>query len=88
MEIHIVGIDVRVGTRVRQRCAWCGVVLEDVDLEAVQVLVEDADKPYPMWPVGALLAVDNVMSYVFEHDPVSEDLPRECCANIDPAVTT
>lgn len=35
--IHIAGIDVRVGNQHRQRCAWCGAVIDDHDLSRLAV---------------------------------------------------
>jgi hypothetical protein len=32
---HIAGLDLQMGSWVRQRCAWCGVILTEADLEAM-----------------------------------------------------
>lgn len=64
--VHIVGPEVQIGTRRRQRCSWCGTLLEDMDLANMAVPVEygpDGEElPWegpPGWPVGALMAVDS-----------------------------
>lgn len=77
MTIHIAGLDVLVGALMRQRCAWCGEILEDRDLAAERVLVEAPDdaraldpdgklidpvKPYRGWPVGHLVEVTATQS--------------------------
>lgn len=92
--IHIAGLDVAVGTRLRQRCAWCGAVLEDVDLARVAMAVSDTpddghvDHTYPVWPVGGLVEVwgaGGVRNTVILGD--NENLPPNACAQLDDAVT-
>lgn len=96
--IHIAGLDVRVGTLRRQRCAWCGAVLLDEDLAAIQVGLPpgkseaqaraDGDLDPPgAWPVGELVARDGAATYVVEHEDGAV-LPEGCCAKLDPEVTT
>lgn len=87
--IHIAGLDVQVGPRLRQRCGWCGMVLEDVDLRNVAVVAppEGGDPgPYPVWAVGSLVAHDGVAWWAVDHVD-GDQLPEACCASIDPEVT-
>lgn len=85
--IHIAGLDVTVGTKVRQRCAWCGATLEDRDLAREMVPVDQAHLPRGRWEPGALVAVDGHIRWVIE--PVDGDkLPDGSCALIDDSVTT
>lgn len=87
--IHVVGLDVKVGNHLRQRCAWCGAVIDDVDLSLVMVPIEDADKPFPSWQVGALIEVIDgfpIVRRIVEHAD-GDVLPDGCCAKLDPAVT-
>lgn len=86
--VHIAGLPVKVGRIVRQRCAWCGAVIDDVDLSAVAVVLTGAGDPqlWPTWPVGALLGVDGGVRWVIEHAD-GDDVPPECCASLDPTVT-
>lgn len=77
MTIHIAGLDVLVGAQMRQRCAWCGEILEDRDLAAERVIVHapddtrsldpdgkiiDPTAPYRGWPVGHLIDVTGTPS--------------------------
>lgn len=84
--IHIAGPDVRVGELLRQRCAWCGALLIDYDLERIAVPVGQEATP-ATWPPGDLVAVDGHVSVVVPHED-GDDLPWDACARLDPAVTT
>lgn len=87
--VHIAGHDIQVGPHLRQRCAWCGGVLIDVNLSRISVPVgQEGD--YPTWPTGALIEINGLggtsMTTVLEHadgDPV----PDTCCAKLGPEVT-
>jgi len=83
---HIAGVDVQVGTQLRQRCSWCGAVLIDEDLRNVMVPTEDADKPFPTWPVGALIRRDGFVTSIVEHEDGAQ-LPDDCCGQLDHSVT-
>lgn len=81
--VHIAGLVINLGGHLRQRCAWCGAVLDDVDLVFTAVPIEQAGQPWPSWPEGGLVAVLGNVRWVSESDP----LPVGLCASIDPAVT-
>jgi len=82
---HIAGHQVQVGSRLRQRCSWCGAVLCDYDLQ--RIAVPEGQDPTPgMWETGRLVRVDGPMSFVVEHED-GADLPPEACAVLDPEVT-
>jgi len=76
---HIAGPALTVGSRyMRQRCAWCGTVLVDHDVEL--------DAEPATWSLGDLVAVSGPVAYlagVVDGD----QLPGSACARIDPAVT-
>lgn len=83
--VHIAGNDVQIGNRLRQRCAWCGAVLVDYDLD--RVAVPEGQDPRPAtWPVAELVAVDGPASWVVEHED-GQPLPDNACAVLDPEVT-
>jgi hypothetical protein len=82
---HIAGVQVQVGSRLRQRCSWCGAVLCDYDLQRIAVL-EGQDPRPGMWETGALVEVDGNASFVVEHMDGAE-LPPEACAQLDDDVT-
>lgn len=83
--IHIAGVQVQVGPRLRQRCSWCGAVLCDYDLQ--RIAVPEGQDPRPaMWETGALIKVNGSASFVVEHEEGAE-LPPEACAQLDHEVT-
>ena len=92
--IHIAAQPVRIGPLCRQRCAWCGFVLADHDLERVAVAgewEEPSDErpwgPLPAWPTGALIAHDGAASWVVEEEDPSGPLPAGACAKLPPDAT-
>lgn len=85
MKIHIAGWPVKVGSRGRQLCAWCGVVLFDVDHDRIMV-ASGGDGPRP-WEVGELIATDGydprypvAVAHVVPHEDGAQ-LPLNCCAS-------
>lgn len=83
--VHIAGPDVQVDSRLRQRCAWCGAILGDYDLD--RIAVPEGQDPRPgMWPVCELIEVDGGASWVRPHVD-GEELPLNACARIDHEVT-
>jgi hypothetical protein len=85
MLIHIAGVEVQVGSQLRQRCAWCGAILVDQDLNLVMVPV-DQPGTVPTWPTGSLVAVQGYTSWVVDHEDGAQ-LPPEACGQIDYEVT-
>ena len=81
--VHIAGLVINLGGHLRQRCAWCGAVLDDVELALTAVLTEHADHPYPTWPEGGLVAMYDGARWTVQSDP----LPPDLCASLDPTVT-
>lgn len=77
MIIHIAGPDIRVDTLLRQRCAWCGELLLDYDLDRIAV-PEGCDPTPSVWTVGKLVAVDGNASW--EMPDSGNSLPDESCA--------
>jgi hypothetical protein len=87
--VHIAGMYVRINNLLRQRCAWCGAVLLDVNLENVAVPVGQEVTPDTVvatWPVGELVGVDGNLTYAVTHVD-GEPLPDGACGRIDPEVT-
>lgn len=82
--IHIAGLVINIGGHLRQRCAWCGAVLDDVELAMTAVPIEQAGQPYPSWPEGGLVAVLGNARWTVANFTESTGL----CASLDPAVTT
>jgi hypothetical protein len=82
---HIAGAQVQVGSRLRQRCSWCGAVLCDYDLTRIAVLAGQDPTP-GMWETGRLVEVDGNASWVVEHEEGAE-IPANACARLDDEVT-
>ena len=88
---HIVGppmsLEVNGDTLLRQRCLWCGALLEDVNL-SLTASTDGGD--YPTWPDGAFLRIDGNMRLVVEpepHGPHDCEIPEDSCLHLDPEVT-
>ena len=81
--VHIAGLDVEVGPYLRQRCAWCGEILIDVDLRRV-AFVEGPMK-LATWTVGGLVAVEGNMSALREHID-GDQLPMNSCVPLEALV--
>lgn len=84
--VHIAGLVINLGGHLRQRCAWCGALIDDVELALTAVAVvpgRPADTRYPTWPEGGLVAVDGGARWTVESTP----LPPGLCAHLDPEVT-
>jgi hypothetical protein len=76
--VHISSPAVKVGPEIRQRCVWCGESLIEVDLRFIAVEAEQADKPYPTWPVDAFIGKDGGATYVVQPTPDNK-VPRTFC---------
>ena len=87
--IHVAGLPITVGSRVRQRCAWCGETIDDTDLSRVGVPIEDAGRPWPTWEVGALVVVDGNARWMYQPAETTgtTPIPEDSCLAIDPDVT-
>lgn len=83
--LHIAGLDAQVGSRLRQRCAWCGALLIDYELSGLAVPVGQEGR-VGVWPFGKLVLLDGALSVLVEYDAVSP-LPDGACAKLDPEVT-
>jgi hypothetical protein len=87
--IHIAGFAARVGNQLRQRCAWCGAVLIDVDLASVAVPAKEDGSPGDppsCWETGGLVAVEGHCSYIVRHEDGAK-IPDGWCGNGLPAPT-
>ncbi len=88
-KIHIAGGVVRVGNVIRQRCAWCGHLLVDLDLANTAFeSAEDAKAAAvePGWEPGALISEEGtfpVIQGVVSHDD-GDKLPAGWCGDDGP----
>lgn len=81
--VHIAGPDVQIGSVRRQRCAWCGVLLDEWDLARVAVPVGQDPTP-AVWTPGGLVLVDGNMKATVTHEGGSQ-LPDNACDRLPPA---
>jgi len=71
---HIAGLGITIqGRYMRQRCAWCGLVLLDYDLAEIASI--DGSPPR-FWEVSKQVEVDGNMSALVAGD----DLPADACS--------
>ena len=82
MIIHIAGIEIQIGSQLRQCCGWCGSILIDEDLERTMVTVDDESRRVPTWATGALVAEQGYAQWEVEHED-GANLPAEACGMIE-----
>ena len=89
MKIHIAGAVVKVGSVSRQRCAWCGELLDELDLKNVAVAPNE-DGTYDEPPCGfeplTLIRVDGVNPKSFnsiDHED-GDQIPAGFCGDDEP----
>lgn len=91
---HVAGLSVTFaspeGPILRQRCAWCGAMLVDVNLGMVMFPIEQDDKTVPTWEVFSMVRVNGIHSSSVEDQLLASGetkVPEDCCMWIDPQVT-
>lgn len=100
--IHYVGTTLRIGPVVRERCAWCGALVYEIDFSKIAVqtstlepgqTVEDLfidrdGTPKSHWRGLVWVAEegDGAVRAMFSVDP-TEDVPEKSCMNLDRGVT-
>lgn len=93
--VHWAGAWLRVGPRLRQRCAWCGAILIDVDLDHISRPISDVesiapDDPtcgFPVWGSGSFILHDGPVWRVVPAPPEDTIAPMHFCIGLDPDVT-
>lgn len=89
--VHIAGFEVQFAERLRQRCAWCGEVMVDIELGLVAFEIDDPNKTYPVFPTAKQVLHDGAMWLVL--DDIPGDLPGtvhvdiRCCMRIPAELT-
>jgi hypothetical protein len=99
-QVHLAGPTLRVGNVRRQRCIWCGALLEEYDLTRVSRVLEpgeDPDAPWEpaSWEVGGLVRLSGTfprVGVVVEAERHAEDadafaIPSDSCMALSDAVT-
>ena len=101
--VHLAAQPLRAANLIRQRCAWCGALIDEHDLDRIAVaigpgeteadarrsLVNDDGTPAGGWE--GLVAVDVCEGVVTAKwavpDPEDGKIPADSCMNLDPGVT-
>lgn len=74
---HIAGLAITMqGQYIRQRCAWCGEILQDVDLSKIATV--DGELP-GSWTCGTLIYFEGNMASMVPGDK----LPEDCCYSLE-----
>lgn len=81
MVAHLPGLAISVGPLQRQRCAWCGVILQDYDLRYVGVPVDQPGPP-PHWPVDEWIETDGTYTGVVEGLD-DDQYPENACLTVE-----
>lgn len=87
--IHVAGPVITVGTLRRQRCTWCGALVEEHDLAMVSRPVEAGEDPDVPWEPAVwtgLVAVDGHVFWAVA-DPEDGKIPPTSCMALEDAVT-
>lgn len=97
--VHVAGTVLTFGQYRRQRCSWCGALLQEYDLANISRPLEpgeDPDNPEPWepaaWPVGGLVAVVDGgprAMWVVKPEQIGGEpqAPGNSCMNLDREVT-
>lgn len=99
-QVHVAAPTVMVGTLRRQRCAWCGALIDEVDLANVARPLEPGEDPAvpwepAKWEFGAHVRVMGTgprVSTLVEPeahpaDPGAFTIPYDSCMAVDPWAT-
>lgn len=96
---HWVGPQVGIGSIYRQRCMWCGALVDEKDLASIGIMLEPGDPPGGLdpqtmlkrlgfWEPGSFVAIDkgsHMWSAV--EDAPDGGTPENSCCRLDPTVT-
>lgn len=101
--VHLAGQPVRAANLVRQRCAWCGALVDEVDLdERIAYQTEQGPPPSPIDEDGNPIARWSGLVAIEEHgehaavgfrgrwrveDPADGKIPEDSCMALPPEAT-
>lgn len=94
--VHLAAAAIRVKSVIRQRCAWCGALIDEHDLERIawqddgsgqNPLIDEDGTPRERW-AGLVAVVDGnpTMKWAVDH-PDDHEVPPDSCMALDPRVT-
>ena len=82
--IHVAGFPVRVGSECKQVCAWCGLVLADLDYRSTAQPAGQTGDPWHPFEMGALVDVQKdgprTLSAVVPHED-GKPMPAGFCGD-------
>jgi hypothetical protein len=87
--VHFAGATLRIGPVIRQRCLWCGALIEEIDVRQVAVPIEPGQTAEQAhhglfdlkW--SGLVAVDGNARYSVP-DPPDGEVPARACSEVLP----
>lgn len=91
--VHLAGDTIRVGPVVRVRCAWCGALIDEVDVERSAVCGgvwadDERGNPRPLWKGLVRVEVRGGHEIRVAVDDLDDDaLPEGSCLALDSEVT-
>lgn len=92
--VHLASPPVRAGNVVRQRCGWCGALIDELDLERVAVPIGDEpllnEHGLPRLRWEGLVAVARSGGRTMKHavpDPEDGRVPEDSCMALADEVT-
>lgn len=93
--VHLAGPPIRAANIVRQRCAWCGALLDEHDLDRMAYvddgqghpLIDEDGNPRTRWQGLVALAEGNPTVKWAVDDPEDGKILADSCMALDPAVT-
>lgn len=81
---HVAGLPVTMhGIHVRQRCAWCGAIIEDQDLTRMAAPIGQQSSAFPTWEVGVMVRIDGGCYSTVDGDK----MPEDACGMLPPEIT-
>lgn len=89
-EVHVAGVPIEVRSRVRQRCAWCGLAIIDRELSGSRHEERDDGLPgeqFNFHPPGALVAIVGTTQWILPFNIATDEFPADACAALDYDVT-
>jgi hypothetical protein len=93
--VHLAAQAIRVGHVIRQRCAWCGALIDEHDLSTGSLFpvgwqVNPDGTPVNRWDGLVLVDVTEGLGTLRWAVPTPADgeMPEDSCMALDPAVTS
>jgi hypothetical protein len=83
--IHFAGPTLRIGSVVRQRCLWCGALIEELDLDRIAVADDPAADGGGLFTARwrGLVGVDGAARFAVD-DPPDGKVPDRACSEVLP----